>query len=164
MIPLRPPLMSILNNMAAIRKRHKLLTIILLIAYLILLFYFLFFSEAMGRTAGVEYRYNIIPFGEIRRFISLFQTRKWCLAAILNLAGNVVAFMPFGAFLAVIMHPKERWYIITLFSFELSLCVELIQLWTRLGCCDVDDLILNTAGGLLGYVVYKIWKKLFIKH
>lgn len=82
------------------------------------------------------------------------------MAAFLNIGGNVVAFMPFGCLAATLLNPKERWYIITLLSFELSLCVELMQLCTKLGCFDVDDLFLNTIGGFLGYVIYWFWKKL----
>ena len=42
-----------------------------------------------------------------------------------------------------------------LYSFELSLLVELLQLVFKVGSFDVDDLFLNTIGGLLGYLVYK---------
>ena len=44
----------------------------------------------------------------------------------------------------------------TLISFEVSLAVELIQLVTRVGSCDVDDMILNTLGGMLGFFCFKI--------
>ena len=39
-----------------------------------------------------------------------------------------------------------------LYSFELSLLVELLQLVFKVGSFDVDDLLLNTIGGLLGYI------------
>jgi len=42
------------------------------------------------------------------------------------------------------------------YSFELSLLVELIQLVTKVGSFDVDDIILNTIGGAIGYIVYKV--------
>lgn len=131
-----------------------------MIVYLVFLFYFLFFSEAMGRTSETAvYRYNLVLFKEIGRFI-----RHWdkvgIPAVILNLVGNVGAFMPFGCFVACLLNPKEKWYIITLLSFELSLCVELLQLFTKLGCFDVDDLLLNTIGGLFGYWVYWIGKRI----
>jgi hypothetical protein len=41
-----------------------------------------------------------------------------------------------------------------LYSFELSLVVELLQLVTKVGSFDVDDLMLNTLGGLFGFFVY----------
>ena len=50
-----------------------------------------------------------------------------------------------------------------LYSFELSLLVELLQLVFRWSSFDVDDLFLNTIGGLLSYLVYKglllLWKR-----
>ena len=40
------------------------------------------------------------------------------------------------------------------YSFELSLVVELLQLIFKVGSFDVDDLLLNTVGGMLGFLVY----------
>ncbi len=54
----------------------------------------------------------------------------------------------------------------TLISFEMSLLVELIQLVTRVGSCDVDDMILNTLGGMIGCLCFKIlffWHKMELK-
>lgn len=42
------------------------------------------------------------------------------------------------------------------YSFGLSLGVEVFQLLTRVGSFDVDDLLLNTIGGILGYVLFLI--------
>ena len=50
-----------------------------------------------------------------------------------------------------------------LYSFELCMLLELLQLVFKVGSFDVDDLFLNTIGGLLGYLVYKgllyLWKR-----
>lgn len=43
-----------------------------------------------------------------------------------------------------------------LFSFEFSLLVETIQLVSKVGSFDVDDLMLNTLGGILGYVIFSL--------
>ena len=45
---------------------------------------------------------------------------------------------------------------VTLLSFELSLAVELIQLITKVGSCDVDDMLLNTLGAAAGYLCYRL--------
>lgn len=104
------------------------------------------------------YRYNLVLFKEIGRFI-----RHWdkvgIPAVILNIGGNMAAFMPFGCLASCLFHPKEKWYLIVLLSFELSFCVEILQLCTKLGCFDVDDLLLNTLGGFIGYLLYWVWKK-----
>jgi glycopeptide antibiotics resistance protein len=43
-------------------------------------------------------------------------------------------------------------------TFELSLCIEMVQLLSKVGSLDVDDLILNTLGGVVGYILFVIIK------
>ena len=47
-------------------------------------------------------------------------------------------------------------WLIVLAGFGLSVTVEVIQLITKVGCFDVDDMILNTAGAALGYLPFFI--------
>ena len=132
----------------------RIFAVLLFLIYFIVLFYFLFFSEKMGRTYSErEYHYNLIPFLEINRFLAHYKVLGFE-AVLLNLVGNIVAFMPFGFFLPVFSN-RCRYFLNTVFyTFELSLLVELIQLVTKVGSFDVDDLILNTIGGALGFLVY----------
>lgn len=145
--------------MAANNKHtHKTIYMILFVAYLILLFYLLFFSEKMGRTIGAEgYRYNLILFKEIRRFYSVMDTHPkmfW-----MNIAGNILAFMPFGFLIPRLREKRINLFLAGLFSLELSFTVELLQLIFKLGCFDVDDLLLNTIGGILGYLLYLVFRR-----
>ena len=119
------------------------------ILYVLALIYFLFFSEEYGRAAMKErqYRYNLIPFVEIRRFW-VYRKQLGLMAVVTNLFGNVIGFLPFGFILPVILD-KMR-------SGWLSVTVEVIQLITKVGCFDVDDMILNTAGAALGYLLFFI--------
>ena len=126
------------------------------ILYLIALVYFLFFSEGYDRNVTrTVYHYNLIPFREIRRF--------WDNRAVLgfipvftNLAGNVLAFFPFGFFLPPITRYKATFGFTVAMTFLFSLLVECIQLLTKVGCFDVDDMIMNTAGGFIGCMVFYI--------
>lgn len=122
--------------------------------YIIFLIYFLFFAESTGRTfEGRSYHYNLDLFKEISRFIK-YRHVLGARAVILNLLGNVVAFFPFGFFLPI-LHPKCRSFLYTtFFSFEFSLMVETIQLVSKVGSFDVDDLLLNTIGGALGCLIF----------
>ncbi|MGN0351006.1 MAG: VanZ family protein [Roseburia sp.] len=137
------------------RKKQRIAAWILFILYFIVLFYFLFFAESLGRTyAEREYHYNLIPLREIKRFLrhaDILGTR----AVMLNIFGNIAAFVPFGFFLPVFSRRCKKFGYVLLYSFELSLLVELIQLVTKVGSFDVDDMILNTLGGICGYFVYR---------
>jgi len=137
-------------------KGYRMAAWLLFGLYLMLMIYFLFFAESMGRTqAGTEYHYNLQPFKEIMRFIKYYEMIGFY-AVFLNLAGNILAFVPFGLFFTFLSRRNRSLWKMTLISFEVSLAVELIQLVTRVGSCDVDDMILNTLGGMLGFFCFKI--------
>ena len=140
-------------------NRHRNHGFVLLVIYLVLLTYFLFFAEAMGRTPDIrrDFHYNLTLFKEIRRFIvhsNILGSR----AVMLNIVGNVVAFMPFGFILPEVWDQLNHWTTITLMGFLFSLCIELIQLVGRVGSFDVDDLLLNTIGALIGYFAFVVAK------
>jgi glycopeptide antibiotics resistance protein len=55
------------------------------------------------------------------------------------------------------MASKYRSFLSTVvYSFVLSLTIELSQLFMKVGCFDVDDLLLNTMGGMIGFVAFSI--------
>ena len=122
--------------------------------YIICLIYFLFFAESMGRTfESRSYHYNLELFKEIRRFIE-YRHVLGTKAVLLNLVGNIVVFLPFGFFLPI-LYPRCRSFFRTVFfSFECSLIVETIQLVSKVGSFDVDDMLLNTIGGAAGCLIF----------
>ncbi len=142
------------------KKLFHRLEILLFMVYLGVLCYLLFFADSMGRTyAERTYHYNLIPFREIRRFWVYRESLGFWFVT-LNLAGNVAAFLPFGIFLPR-LYPKCRKFLLTmLFSFEFSLFVETTQLVSKVGSFDVDDILLNTLGGVFGFCIYRIYHKL----
>lgn len=146
--------------MAVNKKRRRLIAGILFVLYFAVLFYFLFFSEEMGRTYSERaYHYNLVPFKEIGRFLRYHRTLGTG-TVLLNIVGNVVAFVPFGIFLPVFSARCRKVWFTVFYSFELSLLVELLQLVTKVGSFDVDDLILNTIGGLAGFLIYLLGKRI----
>lgn len=142
------------------QKLHHIIKYVLLVAYIVVLVYVVFFAEMFGRTCvSSHYRYNLVPFKEITRFATHF-SQLGIKIVLINIAGNVLAFMPLGFLLPLIADKKLRLWAVTLISFGLSLGIELTQLITRVGSCDVDDLILNTLGGMIGYGCYVIFRKI----
>lgn len=159
-------MISITNNMAANKKENKLLMWVCFIAYLLLLGYMLFYSSYFGRVGNEEYRYNLTFLQEIGRFYSVGErTGDWNLF-ILNVLGNIVVFIPVGVFLPKLIARCKNLFLTALLTLELSFCVEVVQLVTKVGSFDVDDLFLNTLGGICGYIIYMIChgiKKVFLK-
>lgn len=136
---------------------------VLFLLYVGFLIYFLFVAEWYGRTEIAEdYRYNLELFREIRRFIT-YREQLGTFAVFANLFGNILIFVPYGFFIS--MAGRRRGFFRTLFySMGLSLCVETVQLFTRVGSFDVDDILLNTIGGVLGYILFAICNRIRRKH
>ncbi len=122
------------------------------------LFIFCSFSEEYGRAAMEErqYRYNLIPFVEIRRFW-IYRKQLGCYG------GSYQSFWKCNWLYSIWIytsgysgHKCRNGLLIVLAGFSLSLLVEVMQLITKVGCFDVDDMILNTAGAAIGYLLFVV--------
>lgn len=138
---------------------RRIFMLLLFWIYMGAMIYFLFIGERYGNPYH-DYRYNLVVFQEIRRFIT-YRESVGTISFLLNIIGNIFAFSPFGFFLPEIS-PKMRnfWKVLSM-SFLVTMCIECTQLVTKLGVFDVDDLIMNTLGGVIGYGLYCIARKLY---
>ena len=136
--------------------RQRIITIgwILFYIYILLLSYFLFFSERYGRGLQTQ-EYNLKLFKEIKRFIKYREQIGWE-GFIVNICGNVLAFMPFGFLLPLLNRAYRKFYIKAVLSILFSLIVETVQLLLKVGVFDVDDILMNSLGGILGYIVFMV--------
>lgn len=119
-----------------------------IINYLFLIYILLLFELVTNRELGA-YSYNLIPGTEIFRY--KLGSYKWYQ----NVLGNIVLFIPIGYFISNYINSKT-WKHIFIISFIVSLTIELVQL--KIGrAMDIDDIILNVSGGVIGYLIYKIF-------
>ena len=146
--------------MTKTNRKVRIFGRVFFVLYMILALYFMFFSETLDRTmVSDEYRYNLTLFKEITRFWNMRHTYGWNVT-IVNLLGNVVCFMPFGFLLPTISKKKvfKNFLSVTFMAMLFSIGIETAQLLTKVGAFDVDDIFLNTVGGLLGYILMKLTK------
>lgn len=127
---------------------------LLLIKFLFLEYHYV--SEG-SFGAYISTHVNFIPFKTLFDYISrLAQDRINVSTVVVNLVGNFVLFLPMGAFLPVLA-PKIRTFWKTVLSIALIvLLVECLQLCLRVGSFDVDDLIFNVGGAMIGFTLIKI--------
>jgi len=137
------------------RKKNSLLRIaatVLLFIYLCFLFWRLFFYayDNIHRSQFSEMKYNIVPFKSLVEMVTSLKKYGF-IAWGYNLFGNIVVFIPLGFLLLYVIDNKFQK--IMLISFCIILFAELMQLVSRLGIFDVDDIILNLLGCLVGYFI-----------
>jgi glycopeptide antibiotics resistance protein len=96
----------------------------------------------------------LVPFQDLRRTIShggLIRT------LLIDIAGNIVLFMPLGFFLPLAIPMLDSWKRILIVSCLLSISVETAQYILPIGrVAATTDVLLNTLGGLWGYLLLQI--------
>lgn len=119
------------------------------IMYVLLLFQAVTFQDVSWST------HNYIPFKEIFRYdFGSYLFYK-------NILGNVLLFLPFGFFATKYTKIDKVWQV-GLLSIIASLSIEFTQMIIG-RVFDVDDIFLNIVGAVLGYLIYKIAKKIYDK-
>lgn len=128
---------------------------VLFVLYLMLLIRVLFFKYGFSMSLLMSQDRRIIS-----NFIPLKTIAFYLLTSDVNIAvrqllGNIIAFSPMGFFLPFLFRRIKGIVIVSIVSFTISLLCELIQLLTNLGSFDIDDMLLNTFGAIVGFIVYK---------
>lgn len=136
---------------------------VLFLIYMAGMIYFLFGSDMLNRNVpSGSYRYNLKPFKEIRRCFYCLHNNN-VRYFILNFCMNIVAFIPFGTVLPIIQEKSRKWYVLLFQSVVVIFCIELLQLLSKVGIFDVDDMLLNISGSMVGYSIFAVFR-VFWKH
>ena len=104
---------------------------------------------------------NIVPFKVIGEYLSNAQTLNDWFAK--NLIGNIVVFIPIG-FLVPLFLKKNRIWHVAIVGIVVSVFIEILQSLLAVGRADIDDIILNTIGLLIGFGIYKLIYSVALKN
>nr|WP_297274715.1 VanZ family protein [uncultured Agathobaculum sp.] len=144
---------------ARAKRRHDYM-LLLFWYYLWVLANVLFFDNAFGRGISMHAQLdavNLEPLCTIKNYLIAYGYGNISLRlVILNLLGNLIAFAPMGVFLPALFRWQRS---IFFFAATLTLgitAVEVTQVYTGAGSCDIDDLILNLAGALIVFIICRI--------
>ena len=140
-------------------QRMRRALYVLFILYGLLMLWLLFGQRFGADLSGtywerIQNNLNLVPFRTIKEFIytiSVTISPDLIRHSVINLAGNVVMFVPLGFFPPCIWNALRSFARCMLWAAACILIIELVQLFTLLGSCDVDDLILNMVGVAIGY-------------
>jgi len=95
---------------------------------------------------------NFVPFRTILPYMLGY--KGWIIAGI-NLAGNIALLVPVG-FLVALMYRNMTWKKSLALGAVAGLCIEVMQTVLRVGIFDIDDVILNALGVVIGYGTFAI--------
>ncbi len=129
------------------------LIVYVLISTQIFLFKDVSLSEIFEADRMVSRTLNIIP---LKSILSYFLNPNFPLGVVvMNVLGNIVIFIPMGIYLQLLKKNKSV-RASSFWVFFISLAIETIQFIFGIGRSDIDDIILNFLGGLIGIFIYKL--------
>ncbi len=129
------------------------------LAYALLMLWLLFLqreprcltlSYAECLRTGIE----LEPLRATRRYLYIAQSDP--LTALLYLGGNIVCFVPLGWFVS---ENSRRFFSFLVLTLGFLLTIELTQYLTTLGYFDIDDILFNLFGALLGRLAWRLRPK-----
>lgn len=137
-------------------KKHKFNKLqcgaaILLSLYIVVLLYF----TVTGRYSHEEYEYKINFFTSYRWFFE--HNGEQVLRQLLI---NLVMLMPVGFLLPAVINAKHKYLITLALSLLLTVFIETMQLITKCGAFEVDDIINNFVGAVLGMLIYMLFSRI----
>lgn len=109
----------------------------------------------MNRMDGMQMGFQLHPFLAFWEAWNSFTLQVW-----LNPLLNIAMFVPLGVFLPLAAKPFRRWYWMLAAGAGTSLIIEVTQYILGRGQADVDDLICNTLGAMLGYCLCMLFVSL----
>lgn len=148
--------------------RSKALPRAVFFVYCLVMLWLLFGQRLHGWNPGEAYlsrlegSVNLNPLETIRLFWRVTESSSdgyMVRQAFINLAGNIVMFIPFGFLLPCIWKRMHSFFKSILCAAAVILIVELLQLLSLLGSFDVDDLLLNLIGVSLGWLFWRLINK-----
>ena len=135
-------------------------------AYCIALFLILFVRKRFNigdepYWEQVKMSINLVPFRTIygSLYSIIHRTNQYLIShEIISLLGNFALFVPFGYFIPQLFRRYRGFVKFILLTFVVLLSIETLQVVTLRGCFDVDDILLNLAGAVIGFFIARIAK------
>lgn len=141
------------------KKTLSVMFYAMFICYIVVMLQLLFRLNAIPEIDIYAARsVNLIPFYTIWNYLS----KTVCVSTAIvlyNVLGNIVIFIPYGLYIQVLRKDK-RFHISLLQVAVTPFIVEAVQFAFNLGSADIDDVILNCLGGVIGILLYKLLFKL----
>ncbi|KAF0226878.1 MAG: VanZ family [Erysipelotrichaceae bacterium] len=96
---------------------------------------------------------NLTLFATINRYLGVLDRPSGFGLFLYNVIGNMLILIPFGYFFPMVNKSVKKWWIFLLVALVFILCIEAMQYVSMSGSLDVDDVLLNLMGAMIGYLL-----------
>lgn len=142
-----------------INKLREIFINLFFIYFLILVNLTIFKYGYLTLDFDIRFYINYIPFVEtVKMFTNEFSDIH---IALYNVVGNILLFIPLGFCIPLFFNTKNKLSKVILYGFTASLTIEVLQIFTPFNTTDIDDIIFNTFGSILGFIIFNIFYRIF---
>lgn len=153
-----------------IKKIIHIVVWITFVFYCLILLKLLFLDmRTQTSYANILHHINLIPFKTIYGYaVKIINDQINTDIVVRNILGNLIAFFPMGCYLPCLFPKIRKFKRVCFVMLGMLVGVELLQLLLRLGSFDIDDIIFNFGGAIVGYgivcipVINGLLKKFFV--
>lgn len=145
-----------------------------IVLFLFFLYFLLLLKLTVFKRGGIEftnplnsYSYKVFGIKGIINFVPFVETIKTLTDGhtpmsmpLLNIYGNVLAFMPLGFLIPLLFDRFNDFKRIFFLGVTSSFFIEFTQLFIAGNSCDIDDIIYNSSGAVLGWICFKVFEKI----
>lgn len=139
-------LIAALSTFLLLKYRKKSLA---LLPWIIACLYLMLYITVFSRNSGIDYSCHLQPFW------SYSQIKDGYVETIYENIYNVLFFIPYGILLSIQLRTLSLAKIVAIGCMT-SVFIEILQLVSRTGCCETDDVIHNTLGFFIGATIVKV--------
>lgn len=152
------------------RKQENIIEGMILSSYFVYIFfvlqltgYFILFREISSHDWWGKMMHRIDVKDHVN--LELFKTIDIYNISDKQIAGNFIMLLPLGIYLPILYKRLRKFtgfFLVAIISFLVSVGIEVLQLATNFRSTDIDDVLLNTAGGCTGFIIFMILKKIIL--
>ncbi|MEG1066977.1 MAG: VanZ family protein, partial [Erysipelotrichaceae bacterium] len=109
---------------------------------------------------GLKGIINIVPFKETLKLLN--NGASSTIGPNINIVLDMMYFLPLGFLMPLLFEKYNNFLRIVFISMIISIVIEIIQLFTILSVCDIDDIIFNVIGAVIGLICFKVFERIVI--
>jgi len=148
------------------KKQENILQLLIQSSFFVYVFavlqltgYFILFREISSQDWWGKMNHRIEAHDHVN--FKVFDTMKRYSILSKQMIGNAIMLLPLGIFLPLLnrrLRKFSSFFIVVVISFFVSVGIELLQLATNYRSTDIDDVVLNSAGACVGFLIYQLIK------
>ena len=96
---------------------------------------------------------NFQLFATVNRYLGILDRPSGFGLFLYNIVGNMMILIPLGYLFPMVNKRVKKWWVFMVVALVFILLIEMMQFFSMSGTLDIDDVMLNMMGAMIGYLL-----------